>query len=404
MASPDKHDKLIIALEPEAASLYCHQLEIAERNEAGAAIMAQIKPGVRYVVIDCGGGTVDCTVHEITEKRHIRALQAASGGAWGGTRVDKNFETLLANVFGEENLRQFKETQPGDWIELMSSNFENRKKEAVSPGRSLAVRIDSLAMFLREEGLTPEQMVRDFNNPQITLRRGALRMEQDEAMKLFKPVVDKIEEHVTSVVQRINGLKYIIMVGGFSESNYLERRIKTTFEGQLRVIVPHDARLSVVKGAVIFGQDPTSICERRTVHTVGIGTTQPFIEGYHRPTYRIRGTTPVDDLCDNVFETYIKADEAVGVGNSVQKSFTPSYEGQMEALVDIFFSRKKEVWYTVEDEVWQKGYMLVPLNGFGLNREVKVSIYFGETEFKVTACDRTGTEQQVKLDFLGKFN
>ena len=404
MASPAKPDQLIIALEPEAASLYCHQMEIADRDVAGGGIMTQMKPGVRYAIIDCGGGTVDCTIHEITERRHIKALLAASGGPWGGTQVDKNFEVLLENIFEEENLRQFKEMQPAAWVQLISCDFENRKREALIPGRALNIRIDSLYAFLRDKGLSPEQMVKYFNNPQITIRRGALRINHDEATKLFKPVVDNIEEHLASMVQRVNGLKYIIMVGGFAESNYLESRIKEMFEGQLRVIIPTDARLSVVKGAVLFGQDPNSICERHTVHTVGIGTTQPFIEDYHDPTYCIHGMAGEDDLCDNVFEMFVKADEAVAVGSSVQKSFTPSYERQIEALVDIFFSSKKEVQYTVEEGVWQKGYMLVPLNGYGLNREVKVSISFGETEFKVTAQDSTGTEQHVKLDFLGKYH
>lgn len=404
MASPAQPNQLVIALEPEAASLYCHQMQMADRDAAGGGIMTQMKPGVRYIIIDCGGGTVDCTIHEITDRKHIKALLPPSGGPWGGTQVDKNFEVLLENVFEEENIRQFKESKSADWTQLISCDFEDRKREPLAPGRSLSIRIDPLYTFLKDKGLFPEQMVKYFNNPQITLRRGAIRIGYDEAIKLFKPVVDNIERHVAAMVQRVNGLKYIIVVGGFAESSYLEHRIKAMFGDQLRIIIPTDARLSVVKGAVLFGQNPNSICERHAVHTVGIGITQPFIEYYHNPRHRIHGIAGDDDLCDNVFETFIKADEAVAIGSVVQKSFTPSFEGQTQALIDIFFSSKKEVQYTDEEGVWQKGYLLVPLNGYGLNQEVVVKISFAETEFKVTATDSTGNNKQVKLDFLGKYH
>jgi hypothetical protein len=40
--------------------------------------------GGRYVVVDCGGGTVDITVHEIDSKDgHLKELFRATGGAYG---------------------------------------------------------------------------------------------------------------------------------------------------------------------------------------------------------------------------------------------------------------------------------------------------------------------------------
>ena len=52
MISPN----LIIALEPEAASLYCRTLAmdkfIGRGHERGAVSM---KPGETYIIVDCGG-------------------------------------------------------------------------------------------------------------------------------------------------------------------------------------------------------------------------------------------------------------------------------------------------------------------------------------------------------------
>ena len=40
--------------------------------------------GGRYMVVDCGGGTVDITVHEIASRDgHLRELFKATGGPYG---------------------------------------------------------------------------------------------------------------------------------------------------------------------------------------------------------------------------------------------------------------------------------------------------------------------------------
>ena len=45
------------------------------------------------------GGTVDITAHEVLESG-VKELHHATGGACGGSYVDKNFETLMSNVLG----------------------------------------------------------------------------------------------------------------------------------------------------------------------------------------------------------------------------------------------------------------------------------------------------------------
>lgn len=40
--------------------------------------------GTHYMVVDCGGGTVDITVHELCSYRGtLRELHTAVGGPWG---------------------------------------------------------------------------------------------------------------------------------------------------------------------------------------------------------------------------------------------------------------------------------------------------------------------------------
>lgn len=48
------------------------------------------------MVVDCGGGTVDITVHELLENGRLKELQKASGGSHGS----------VGNVIDLENLRE----------------------------------------------------------------------------------------------------------------------------------------------------------------------------------------------------------------------------------------------------------------------------------------------------------
>ena len=57
------------------------------------------------MVLDCGGGTVDITVHkllcEIHEKFLCEEIIPSSGGCeWGSKYVDRYFEEFLAEFFG----------------------------------------------------------------------------------------------------------------------------------------------------------------------------------------------------------------------------------------------------------------------------------------------------------------
>ena len=44
-------------------------------------------PGTVYMVVDCGGGTVDITVHQMTNHKsgHLKEIHKATGGPYGST-------------------------------------------------------------------------------------------------------------------------------------------------------------------------------------------------------------------------------------------------------------------------------------------------------------------------------
>ena len=65
------------------------------------------------MVLDCGGGTVDITIHKLKsnpdEKFLCEELLPSSGGCeWGSKYVDNYFEEFLKDFFGEELYQVYK--------------------------------------------------------------------------------------------------------------------------------------------------------------------------------------------------------------------------------------------------------------------------------------------------------
>eukprot|EP00826_Nyctotherus_ovalis_P041355 TRINITY_DN4148_c0_g2_i15.p1 TRINITY_DN4148_c0_g2~~TRINITY_DN4148_c0_g2_i15.p1 ORF type:complete len:334 (+),score=85.29 TRINITY_DN4148_c0_g2_i15:128-1129(+) len=92
--------QLILCLEPEGASIQC-------REDSEESLKKKlVKPKV-VMVLDCGGGTVDITIHRLLcqegESFLCEELLPSSGGCeWGAKFVDQHFEKFLEEFLGPE--------------------------------------------------------------------------------------------------------------------------------------------------------------------------------------------------------------------------------------------------------------------------------------------------------------
>ena len=91
---------LLLCLEPEGASIQC-------REDAEDAIKQLLVKDKVVMVLDCGGGTVDITIHKLTcdynEQFLCEELIPSNGGCeWGSKYVDNHFEKFLEEFFGED--------------------------------------------------------------------------------------------------------------------------------------------------------------------------------------------------------------------------------------------------------------------------------------------------------------
>ena len=76
--------------------------------------------GVKYIMVDCGGGTVDITCHQSLGDNGIRELIAPSGGDWGSTFINKSFIGFLHELFGA-HVKWDELVSSPEWINILNS-------------------------------------------------------------------------------------------------------------------------------------------------------------------------------------------------------------------------------------------------------------------------------------------
>ncbi|XP_023183682.1 heat shock 70 kDa protein 12A isoform X3 [Xiphophorus maculatus] len=419
LVSRENPEQLIIALEPEAASIYCRKLRLHQMVDLGTQttqngfspndnVGSGMTQGDRYVVMDCGGGTVDLTVHQIRlPEGHLKELYKASGGPYGSIGVDYEFEKLLCKIFGQDFIDQFKIKRPAAWVDLMIA-FESRKR-AAAPERTNPLNINLPFSFIdyykKFRGHSVDHALRKSNVDFVKWSsQGMLRMSPDAMNTLFKPTIDHIIQHLTELFEKpeVSDIKFLFLVGGFAESALLQQAVQNMLQGRSRIIIPHDVGLTILKGAVLFGLDPSIIKVRRSPLTYGVGVLNRFVEGKHPPEKLLikDGTR----WCTDVFDTFIAADQSVALGEMVKRSYTPAKPSQQVIVIHVYCSEKEKAGFISEPGVRKCGTLRLDVSGTESSaprREIQTLMQFGDTEIRAMAIDvSTGRTVKASIDFL----
>ncbi|KAK3566914.1 hypothetical protein QTP86_004937 [Hemibagrus guttatus] len=372
----------------------------------------------KYIVADCGGGTVDLTVHQIEQPQGtLKELYKASGGPYGAVGVDLAFEAMLCKIFGTDFIETFKAKRPAAWVDLTIA-FEARKRTA-APSRTSALNISLPFSFIdfykRHCGQSVETALRKSNmNIVKWSSQGMLRLTAEATNELFQPTISKIIKHIEDLMEKeeVKNVHFLFLVGGFAESPMLQRAVQNTLGHRCRVIIPQDVGLTILKGAVLFGLDPTVVRVRRCPLTYGVGVLNRFVEGRH-PCEKLL-IKDGRQWCTDILDRFVSTDQSVALGEVVRRSYTPARVGQRKIIINIYCCTSDDVVYITDPGVRKCGTITLDLpepetgainssiNGAELERrEIRATMQFGDTEIKVTAIDMaTGRQVKASIDFL----
>ncbi|XP_052795788.1 heat shock 70 kDa protein 12A-like [Mya arenaria] len=370
-------DMLSLALEPEAASLDCRDL----LGEAAKYV------GYRYMVLDLGGGTADITAHEVADDGNLTELHPPTGGDFGGTKVDIKFDELMSRIFGETVLKRFKQEYMQDYWELML-DLERKKKMFNGTGKMILHQPVTLTeLFSDITGSTIEETIlkTPFKN-KVQFKLGKIYIAEDIARQLFDDALKNICEATLGIMQKVEKIEKIILVGGFSESPYLEMVMREKFNDL--VDFPKEPSGAVLRGAVRFGQKPTTISTRVCPYTYGIARMVNF-KSFHPPTKKV--TIGGIEYCDNVFNIHISKGTKVSVENkhlaTEHKYYRPLHE-MSQTSIEVYASDKPDPEFVDEPGCRQIGLAVVDIDPTGdMGSRIWVKLIFGGTELELVVRD-----------------
>ncbi|WAR12253.1 HS12A-like protein [Mya arenaria] len=380
---------LTIALEPEAASLFCQYLPVEKFSVGGTS-----------------GGTADITVHEKVSSGKLKEVHRASGGPWGGTFVDSEFITLLSNIVGGPVFAAFMKQQRYDYLELMRE-FESVKRN-VGLNSTDAVKM-KIPVSLSE---TCEKVVhKDFKelvkiarkDKHITFVGDKAKFDANLMKGLFKKATDKIVHHIKNILTKeVCGrrVSLILMVGGFSESAYIQDVVKSEFhdKGGKKVLIPKDAGISVVQGAVVYGRQPGNITSRVLRYSYGVAVSPEFVQGQHEPS-RLQTIAGVD-RCSDVFSKFMDIGTNVNCGFQKHEGYKTIDPHATCCTFKIYTADDSNSTpaYTDESGCRFLGSLDVKYPQGNEIRDISVDYIFGDTELHIKATDvKSKTPCEAKL-------
>ncbi|XP_071146599.1 heat shock 70 kDa protein 12B-like [Mytilus edulis] len=394
--------KLLIALEPEAASIYCQYLPTEKLNGAGEGFtMAEV--GTKYMIIDLGGGTADITVHEKQKNGKLKELCQATGDACGGTSIDSEFFQLMVKIVGAPLMNSLSKIDPSAYLDLFRE-FETVKRTI---NHNKLGKMNFTVPFVAFDTLCKNDFGEDFPttvlscslSDKISLRGDKMRAEVDVLKALYSKSMIDIISQVTKVIKQCKGVSMLLLVGGFSESEMIQHAIRKEFPDK-RIIIPDDAGLSVLKGAVLFGQNPDYISSRVMRYTYGLRLKHSFDHSIHDKSKLkiVNG----EERCTDCFCIVKKLNEVTSLGTKVKESIHTIQKFQERLDLPVFMSNKEDPKYTDELGCNHIGTVKIEIpNPSEEVRHFDVEFHFGNTEFSVTVTENgTGNTKTATFDLV----
>ncbi|CAE6465095.1 unnamed protein product [Rhizoctonia solani] len=328
-------ERLRIITEPEAAAVHCAHL----------TNLHQLRPSQNFMICDAGGGTVDLAIYKILgslEKLEIGEVCARSGKNCGSLFLDLRFRDLVARML---------ERHPAHTDSASLAYFQHAFSET-----------DKLAFRGEEDDRTPFQFncfnVEDPDDPAVGLINGELTIPGALLRtEVFDPVITEvlqlIEEQIAKCNQPIHAL---LLVGGFSGSEYLFKRVDQQFGSRISVIArPADADTATCRGAARYGLSNRAlvssvIAPRAYIMKVKLPADPE--DWQKRPAYISQNNAGVP-ICENRLQYLVQKGAILRKGQRVKTKFCKFSQGPQDStFVAVLYTSESErvMRYTDEGE------------------------------------------------------
>ena len=351
------------------------------------------------------GGTADIIAHEIQANGGLKEIKHASGGDWGGTNVDDEFLALLQSIHGQ-SFEDFKKNQVDDYFDLLREFEVKKRTPQIQADRSssIVLRVPLSVTSLPRTKLNTAIVGKSLTS--LYFEKDRIRLEHDLFKLFFKTSQEKIVSHIEALLAQegLSNVSTLVLVGGYAESQLLQDFIRASFSSKT-LIVPNQPGLAVLKGAVIFGHDPSVIAQRVCRFTYGIGINSRFDEKIHT----IESQFTNEDgylMAKDCFSIHCKIGQNVKTDVFQEsQSYIPSTIDQTSVVFPLYACPRENPIYATELDCFRIGTIKVSCKGMKgprSERDILVSLGFGGTEITIKATVKQTGEvlsSSIKYDW-----
>ncbi|CAG8480448.1 3807_t:CDS:2 [Acaulospora colombiana] len=365
---------LIFTTEPEAAAVYC---------------MNSLKEHDLEIGMDCGGGTVDLTTRKLLAGGKLSEKTERIGDYCGGSFVDQEFLNFLGKKVGDYAIKLVEENHYGQ-LQYMVQEFCRRVKIPFSedPGAYKPFELD-----LEEVCPVLMQYVKGEEKEAMEEDGWVVIINFNDVKEMFDPVVNKIIRLIRRQLNSSEGCSAMFLVGGFSESKYLQSKIRSEFNSEVpNISVPTHPISAIVKGAVRFGLRQETIVDRVLKWTYGTDVCRTWL-----PTDPVERKMRSDRIV--VFSRLATKGTRVEVDDKVYGIYTPSSIFQTKMGLDLYVTDKENAEFCDESGVKLLGKFCIDLPFSGEERIVFYTLRFGTVEIQATAINyNTGEKYETTFE------
>jgi hypothetical protein len=339
------------------------------------------------------------TVQQNTLDGKLKLVHRASGGPWGGNRVNEEFHRFICDVIGKNIFDSFVKENITDFL-FLSGQFETKKRQIDKNSTDdilMQLPVTLSETYTEKSGQTLTKTIKTAKySKDIDVEKGKIVIKAEKFRSFFSKTIQGIIDHVKMIMDKpeCNDIKYILIVGGFSESPLVVEEIRSQFPTKV-VINPVDAGLSVLKGAVLYGFDSDVITARACPLTYGISLYDTFNETLHDPSKTV--VVGKERFVLGWFEKVFTINEVINVGTKRSIGVYESYKGKSDAIrgmekeIEIFSSSDQNPKYVTDSSCSRHGRIVVPPPEGRWPDEVRgrIEFEFGGTELIVRYIDNS---------------
>jgi molecular chaperone DnaK (HSP70) len=234
------------------------------------------------MVVDCGGGTVDLTCHEILANDRIGEITESKGGNCGSSFVDRRFIEFLGIQLGKSTIELLKEKYYNSLYHMVQEFCEHVKLPFTGQRSDFRNYEIDLEEYRLKHPLHLKDIIEEGNEKKLLRDNDwIITLKFDDVKKMFDPLITKIISLIKGQLDQLRNknkkCSAMMLVGGFSESRYLQDRVRSEFNRIVpKISVPTLPITAVIKGGLQFGLKVESVVKRVLKRTYGIPITHIY--------------------------------------------------------------------------------------------------------------------------------